>query len=233
MCRPTKTATSVNRFAPAREDLPWRAPSWRGRPRRRPRPTPRTACWCAGSPTVTTARSRRSTTGTCGRRSRWPGGSPATRCSPRRWSRRSSWRSGGTRPSTTRSGAGSRAGCSRRPTTRRWTRSAASRPCGPGGRAWPRRPTTTPPPARATCRRSRTPRGPGCAVSGYARRCRRCRHRSGRRSCWRTTPATRSRRSPQRTGAPLGTVKTRMLAGMRRLRLLLDEVADPTEGGRP
>jgi len=37
----------------------------------------------------------------------------------------------------------------------------------------------------------------------------------------------------QRTGAPLGTVKTRMLAGMRRLRLLLDEVADPSEGGRP
>jgi RNA polymerase sigma-70 factor, ECF subfamily len=35
-----------------------------------------------------------------------------------------------------------------------------------------------------------------------------------------------------RTGAPLGTVKTRMLAGMRRLRQLLDEVADPTEGGR-
>jgi RNA polymerase sigma factor (sigma-70 family) len=37
----------------------------------------------------------------------------------------------------------------------------------------------------------------------------------------------------QRIGVPLGTVKTRMLAGMRRLRLLLDEVADPTEGGRP
>jgi RNA polymerase sigma factor (sigma-70 family) len=37
----------------------------------------------------------------------------------------------------------------------------------------------------------------------------------------------------ERTGVPLGTVKTRMLAGMRRLRLLLDEVADPTEGGRP
>jgi len=37
----------------------------------------------------------------------------------------------------------------------------------------------------------------------------------------------------QRTGTPLGTVKTRMLAGMRRLRPLLDEVADPTEGGRP
>jgi RNA polymerase sigma factor (sigma-70 family) len=36
-----------------------------------------------------------------------------------------------------------------------------------------------------------------------------------------------------RTGVPLGTVKTRMLAGMRRLRQLLDEVADPTEGGRP
>jgi RNA polymerase sigma-70 factor (ECF subfamily) len=36
----------------------------------------------------------------------------------------------------------------------------------------------------------------------------------------------------QRTGVPLGTVKTRMLAGMRRLRLLLDEVADPSEGGR-
>ena len=37
----------------------------------------------------------------------------------------------------------------------------------------------------------------------------------------------------ERTGVPLGTVKTRMLAGMRRLRQLLDEVADPTEGGRP
>jgi RNA polymerase sigma factor (sigma-70 family) len=36
----------------------------------------------------------------------------------------------------------------------------------------------------------------------------------------------------ERTGVPLGTVKTRMLAGMRRLRPLLDEVAGPTEGGR-
>ena len=55
-----------------------------------------------------------------------------------------------------------------------------------------------------TCRRSRTPRGPGCAVSGYARRCPRCRRRSGRRSCWRTTPATRnprSRRAPGRRSA--------------------------------
>lgn len=36
----------------------------------------------------------------------------------------------------------------------------------------------------------------------------------------------------ERTSTPLGTVKTRMLAGMRRLRDLLDEVSD-TEGARP
>lgn len=33
----------------------------------------------------------------------------------------------------------------------------------------------------------------------------------------------------ERTDTPLGTVKTRMLAGMRKLRALLDEVADPEE----
>ena len=38
----------------------------------------------------------------------------------------------------------------------------------------------------------------------------------------------------ERTGAPLGTVKTRMLAGMRRMRGLLDEVSDSsTEGVWP
>ena len=159
-------------------------------------------------------------------RSRCPAGSPATRSSRRRSCRRSSWRSGRTRRSTIHCAAASRAGCSPRPTTRRSTRSGASRPYGPGGRAWPRRPTTTRPrrsadlppvedAAWAGLRGERvrralsalpTPQREALVLAYYA-------------------GYTQSEIAA-RTGTPLGTVKTRMLAGMRKLRQLLDEVAD-------
>src|SRR5829696_6747501 len=59
---------------------------------------------------------------------------------------------------------------------------------------WPTRPASTTGAPR-TSRRWRTPPGPACAASGSGRPSGRCRSRSARRWCWRTTPVTPSARS--------------------------------------